>query len=96
MPCRHWDGPDDVLQLALPCCHRFWPCRDCHDEAADHEAQRWPDDSDAAALRCGRCRATQTVAAYLASPDACPACGGAFNPRCRSHHHLYFQVPADR
>lgn len=91
--CRHWHGPDDVLLLALPCCGGFWPCRACHDASADHDPQRWPATSDAQALRCGRCQAAQTVAAYLAAPDACPACGGAFNPRCRLHHHLYFEQP---
>lgn len=90
--CAHWHGRDDVLLIALPCCNGFWPCRECHDETVDHEAKRWPRGGSGDALMCGRCGAAQGIQAYLAAPDACPSCHGAFNPQCRLHHHLYFEA----
>lgn len=93
--CRHWHGPQDVLAIRLPCCDGFWACHACHEEDADHPAGPWPaDQRHETALLCGACGALSTIAAYLAGRDACAACGQAFNPRCRLHHHRYFQ-PAE-
>jgi len=56
---------------------------------------RWPRSRfDEPAVLCCVCRRTLTIAGYLASPDACPRCGAPFNPRCRRHHPLYFEVGA--
>ena len=46
---------------------------------------------DDAAVLCGVCRTELSVASYLDRADTCPACGAAFNPGCRNHHHLYFE-----
>ncbi len=90
--CTHWHGPDDVLWLRLACCSSFWPCRACHDEATSHGPRTWPPGANAKALRCGRCRHAFHIQGYLANPDACPACGGAFNPACWTHHDQYFDA----
>ena len=89
--CAHWRGPLDVVALRLPCCGRWYGCRECHDACEGHEAQVWPaGERDAAAALCGVCGHEMGVAEYLACDDRCPRCSAAFNPGCRKHRHLYF------
>ena len=45
------------------------------------------------AILCGACGATLTIRQYMQGDSCCPACGAHFNPGCRSHYHLYFQMP---
>ena len=93
--CGHYHGPNDVLAIQLACCDVYYACRECHDALAGHAAKIWPADQfEAPALLCGRCRRTFSIHAYLDSPTHCPNCNGAFNPNCRLHHHLYFDVQA--
>lgn len=88
--CVHWHGPDDVLAILFPCCHEWYPCRECHDEVAGHACEVWPAGSGREhALLCGRCDQTTSIAGYRAT-SACGSCGGAFNDGCRTHAHLYF------
>ncbi|WBU38589.1 CHY zinc finger protein [Homoserinibacter sp. YIM 151385] len=88
--CVHWHQPWDVVALALPCCERLHPCRECHDAVAGHEAQLWPPDRfDAEAILCGACGSPMSIERYLAA-DACPCCAAVFNPGCRLHRHRYF------
>ncbi len=90
--CAHYDGPRDVIAIRFPCCGAYYACFECHAARADHEAERWPVDArDERAVRCGRCEAELTIAAYLACGHACPACDAAFNPGCANHHHRYFE-----
>jgi uncharacterized CHY-type Zn-finger protein len=42
---------------------------------------------------CGACGAILTILQYMRSDSRCPACRAHFNPGCRSHYHLYFQMP---
>ena len=92
--CAHYHGPTDVLAIQLACCDVYYACRECHDELAGHTARAWPaGEFDAHALLCGRCHKTFSIADYLLEPTHCPHCSGAFNPNCRLHHHLYFEVP---
>lgn len=91
--CRHWDSDVDVVALKFACCETYYPCFECHEESADHDPERWPRDRfDEPAVLCGVCREELTVDAYLSCGDSCPSCGAAFNPGCREHHHLYFEV----
>ena len=92
--CVHWHGPLDVVALRLPCCDRFYPCRRCHDECADHPARRWPASaSDEVVAVCGVCGTQMTAAEYLRA-TGCPRCGTPFNPRCALHRDLYFEPGA--
>lgn len=92
--CAHYRGPTDVVALRFKCCGRWHPCRQCHDEAADHAAVVWPlAERGARAVLCGVCGHRPTIAEYLAGGARCGACGAAFNPRCEGHHHLYFEMP---
>lgn len=91
--CEHHRESHDVLAVRLPCCGRYYACHACHEALAGHPARPWPRERfGAAAVLCGLCRRELSVEGYLASPDACSHCGAAFNPRCRHHHPLYFQV----
>jgi uncharacterized CHY-type Zn-finger protein len=33
-----------------------------------------------------------TIRQYVNCGSQCPKCGHAFNPRCSSHYHLYFEL----
>ncbi len=91
--CEHYRLPEDVIAIRFKCCHEYYPCYQCHEEAAQHPALRWSkDEHDVKAILCGICQTELSIAAYLASNHQCPSCGAPFNPRCSLHHHLYFEV----
>ena len=91
--CAHYHTERDVLAIAFPCCGTFYPCYECHEAVADHEAEVWPLSArDEPALLCGACGRRHAIAAYLDSPLACPDCGAAFNPGCRDHYDRYFEA----
>lgn len=90
--CAHFRGPSDIVAIRMKCCDRFYACRSCHDALADHDARVWPAaERDRLAVRCGACRDVFSIGDYLRADDRCPRCGAGFNPRCRLHHHLYFE-----
>lgn len=90
--CAHWDDAVDVVALRFGCCDVYYPCFECHESTADHEAEPWPVDRfGEPAVLCGACRETITAETYLAGEDACPHCGAAFNPGCRKHRDRYFE-----
>lgn len=93
--CGHYHSAVDVIAIRFPCCDTYFPCRECHDELADHAAATWPADrlSERAVL-CGWCGTELAIDDYLAAKDHCPACSQAFNPRCALHYGLYFDVDA--
>lgn len=89
--CAHYASAADVVAIRFYCCGRYFPCHACHDACADHEPAVWPHTSfDRPAVLCGACGTEQSIEAYLAAADECPACGAGFNPGCAEHHHLYF------
>lgn len=91
--CQHHAADEDVVAFRLPCCGDWWPCRECHDEAAEHAAETWgPGETDATAVLCGVCRSTMTIATYTACGHTCPDCGASFNPGCRHHWERYFAL----
>lgn len=91
--CTHYDGSRDIIAIRFPCCGVFYPCYACHEESADHPAERWQSDQfETPAVRCGACSTVLTVEQYLDAGSICPACGAAFNPECERHHDRYFRV----
>lgn len=91
--CRHWHGPTDIVAIRFPCCDRYFACHACHDDLAGHAPARWPRaEFHRLAILCGACRQELSIADYIAADDCCPACRAPFNPRCRLHHPLYFEV----
>ncbi len=91
--CVHYHSALDVVAIRMRCCRTYYACKDCHGALADHDVAVWPPDQwDEPAVLCGVCGVEMTVRAYLGCGDACPACQARFNPGCRHHHHLYFQM----
>lgn len=90
--CIHYRTDLDVIAIRFACCGEYYPCHLCHAEAADHPAEQWPlDQRGTRAVLCGVCGHELTIAEYL-GVDACPACAAVFNPGCKLHTELYFQV----
>ena len=91
--CVHWRSPLDVIAIKFRCCGRYYACYDCHEALESHESQVWTRDRfGEPAVLCGVCSTELTIGAYLASGNACPSCGAAFNPGCSNHYHLYFDI----
>lgn len=91
--CVHWDDTVDVIALRFACCEVYYPCYECHEAVADHEAEQWPVSRfDEPAVLCGVCNETISARQYLAGENRCPHCGADFNPGCKSHRELYFET----
>lgn len=92
--CAHYASALDVVAIRFACCGDYYPCHRCHAESAGHPAKVWAASAfDTRAVLCGVCRHELTIAEYLAT-DGCPHCSAPFNPGCRKHAHLYFEVAA--
>lgn len=98
--CLHWDTERDVVALQFYCCKKFYPCSLCHDEDSkgNHETKRWPKEQWAEkAVFCGCCKALLSIATYVALYEGggaveCPSCFAHFNPGCRGHLDIYFDM----
>ena len=91
--CVHYHSSTDVIAIKFKCCSQYYPCYQCHEEEAGHDAEVWKkDEFDNKAILCGLCKKEMTIHQYLHSGNYCPGCGGAFNPNCSRHYHLYFEV----
>jgi uncharacterized CHY-type Zn-finger protein len=91
--CVHWRSPVDIVAVKMKCCGAYYACKDCHDALTGHAIEVWPrGDWGERAVLCGACGTELTIAAYLASFDACPACAAPFNPGCSVHRHFYFEA----
>jgi uncharacterized CHY-type Zn-finger protein len=89
--CVHWHSVLDVIAIRFKCCDRYYPCHQCHEEAAGHPAIVWTaNEYDEKAILCGICGHALTIIEYKACENRCPQCTAAFNPGCERHSHLYF------
>lgn len=89
--CRHYASDRDVVAIRFACCEHYYPCFECHETVAGHEATRWGRDAgDREAILCGACGHQLRISAYVDGNDRCPVCDAAFNPGCRTHYHRYF------
>ncbi|CBT76921.1 MULTISPECIES: CHY zinc finger protein [Glutamicibacter] len=90
--CAHYHSLFDVIALKHDCCATFYPCHLCHAELADHQAEPWPADRfDEPAVLCGVCSTQLSPAEYLET-SSCPNCQALFNPGCKLHLDLYFEM----
>ncbi|HEY1463723.1 MAG TPA: CHY zinc finger protein [Terriglobales bacterium] len=89
--CKHYRSPLDVIAIKMKCCGKYYACKDCHEELANHTIEVWPKNlwSEKAVL-CGVCGIELTIERYLASENQCPSCKASFNPGCKNHYHFYF------
>lgn len=92
--CTHWHSEQDIIAIKFACCDHYYACYDCHLEAAEHPAIRWPTSSfeQEKAILCGVCKHEMTIKEYQTLSSQCPHCQSAFNPRCRLHWPLYFEM----
>ena len=90
--CAHWHSERDIIAIRMRCCGTYFACRECHDALAGHDVQVWPRaEWNQPTVLCGACGHELTVHEYLACDSRCPDCAAAFNPGCKTHHHLYFE-----
>jgi len=90
--CAHYHSERDIIAIKHKCCGTFYACIQCHNEATNHPAAVWPAaEFGEAAVYCGSCHSTLSIAQYLGCANTCPVCAAAFNPGCANHYHLYFE-----
>lgn len=90
--CKHYHSPLDIIAIKFKCCDKFYPCYQCHQHCEQHKIERWQiHEFDQQAILCGCCKNTLSIHQYMAV-KSCPHCQSAFNPSCKKHYHLYFDV----
>ncbi|HEX7066429.1 MAG TPA: CHY zinc finger protein [Bacillales bacterium] len=91
--CKHYKTEQDIIAIKFSCCGIYYPCYQCHEAHSDHPARPWNKESfNEKAVLCGNCGQELTIMQYLHAHSSCPYCHADFNPGCRNHRHLYFQV----
>ncbi|MBA4543808.1 MULTISPECIES: CHY zinc finger protein [Thermoactinomyces] len=90
--CVHYHSDLDIVAIKFACCERYYPCYQCHEETAGHQAVPWPRSRfHEKAILCGNCQTELTVHEYLNGEARCPECRHPFNPGCKKHYHFYFE-----
>jgi uncharacterized CHY-type Zn-finger protein len=93
--CAHWHSPLDIIAIKHACCQKFYACISCHNTLeSSHVPAVWKrKDWDEGAVFCGNCKRIWSVKEYLAGKESkCGGCGVAWNPGCKNHWNLYFDV----
>ena len=91
--CKHWNSPLDIIAIRHACCGKFYACISCHDALEEHISSVWPlSQRNERAILCGKCRHVLRVDEYLSSGSVCTSCGAEFNPGCKGHWGLYFEI----
>ncbi|KAF1831906.1 hypothetical protein BDW02DRAFT_28022 [Decorospora gaudefroyi] len=91
--CTHWHSPLDIIAIKHFCCKKFYACISCHDACEAHKPGVWPKDlRTEKAVLCGKCKHVLAVDDYMKSGSACTKCGSGFNPGCKNHWALYFEL----
>ncbi|KIW03039.1 uncharacterized protein PV09_05691 [Verruconis gallopava] len=91
--CAHWHSSLDIIAIKHACCRKFYACIGCHDACEDHRSAVWlKTQRDERAVLCGRCRHVLRVDEYLACGSRCVRCNAAFNPGCKNHWSMYFEM----
>lgn len=90
--CEHYHSKLDIIAIKFKCCDTFYPCYQCHSACEDHEAERWSSkDFTQKAILCGSCKTIMSIDEYMQT-DICPHCRSEFNPKCKNHYALYFEI----
>lgn len=94
--CSHWASPLDIIAIKHACCQKFYACISCHDACEDHKSAVWPrSQRSEQAILCGECKHVLAIHEYMRCRSTCTHCGSGFNPRCKGHWGLYFEVSDD-
>ncbi len=91
--CKHYHEKRDIIAIQMKCCNKFYACSLCHDEIENHEIKPWnKNEFHIKAVLCGNCGELITIDEYINCKFICPNCGGLFNPNCKKHYNLYFDI----
>ena len=91
--CAHWHSTLDIIAIRHACCLKYYACISCHKELENHEPAVWPlSKRDERAVICGQCKHELSVNEYMQSESRCTSCEAAFNPKCKGHWGLYFEM----
>ena len=91
--CAHWHSPLDIIAIKHFCCQKFYACISCHDAGEIHKSGVWPKGQrNKGAVLCGACKHILSVDEYMNSGSRCTRCGEGFNPGCKNHWDLYFEI----
>lgn len=91
--CTHWHSPLDIIAIKHFCCNKFYACITCHNASEAHNPSIWPRTlREEMAVLCGQCKHVLTIDEYMKSGSKCTACGSGFNPGCKNHWDLYFEI----
>ncbi|KAK1916844.1 hypothetical protein P3342_004399 [Pyrenophora teres f. teres] len=91
--CTHWHSPVDIIAIKHFCCNKFYACITCHNACETHNPSVWPQTQrDEMAVLCGQCKHVLTINEYMKSGSKCTVCGSGFNPGCKNHWDLYFEI----
>ncbi|GGP15334.1 CHY zinc finger protein [Oceanobacillus neutriphilus] len=94
--CKHYHGQKDIIAIKFKCCHKYYPCYQCHEECENHKIATWEkDEFDKLAILCGVCKTELTIDQYL-NTNQCLNCKFPFNEGCQKHYHLYFDYEVNR
>jgi uncharacterized CHY-type Zn-finger protein len=91
--CTHWNSPLDIIAIRHACCGRLYACISCHDALEDHKSSIWSlSQHNERAVLCGKCKHVLRIDEYLNCGSICTSCGVGFNPGCKRHWGLYFEM----
>ncbi|CUS24882.1 LAQU0S21e00584g1_1 [Lachancea quebecensis] len=97
--CIHWNSPLDVVCFKFECCEAFYACYSCHESQESHAIKRYNLTLEPAekVVLCGVCKETMTFEEYRNGKTCgdelgCPYCGAQFNPGCKLHYSIYFDM----
>jgi uncharacterized CHY-type Zn-finger protein len=91
--CIHYHTVNDIIAIKFKCCDQYYPCYSCHEETAGHAVEQWPKHQwNCKAILCGNCKHQLTIEEYMRCDNQCPQCKALFNPNCKMHYQLYFEM----
>jgi uncharacterized CHY-type Zn-finger protein len=91
--CKHWNSPFDIIAIRHACCEKFYACISCHDALENHISSVWSHSQrHERAVLCGKCKHVLQIDEYLSCGSVCTSCGAGFNPGCKGHWGLYFEM----
>ena len=91
--CLHYGSPVDIVAIRFICCGRYYACYECHQAIEKHPVERWKrEEFHLKAILCGHCGIEWTIHQYLCCNHQCLNCKSPFNPRCKNHWGLYFDL----
>jgi uncharacterized CHY-type Zn-finger protein len=91
--CTHWHSTRDIIAIRHACCLKFYACISCHNTLEKHEPTTWPlSQRNERAVMCGQCKHILRIDEYMQSGSRCTNCAADFNPGCKGHWGMYFEL----